>query len=297
MFSDFDNDGDQDIYVANDAGPNFYYMNDGKGKFTDASLTSGTVDEFGNSLGDMGLTVGDFDNDGLFDIFVTTFIDQQKVVYHNQGANQFVDRTTTLGMGMVAFRYSGWGIKFFDFDNDGWLDLFFANGHTMEQLEKQYPAGTFAEPNYMMRNLNGKRFTDVSEAVGIRKIPNKVGRGTTFGDFDNDGDIDVLVINKNDIPTLWRNDGGNSNNWIVLRLEGVRSNRCSIGASVSVNAGGLRRSFEVRGSDSYLSSNDLRVHAGLGNFKEANIEIRWPKRSSRPSFWNRSQSVLVGSRR
>jgi hypothetical protein len=113
VFSDFDNDGDQDIYVANDAGPNFYYINDGKGKFTDSSLTSGTaVDEFGNSLGDMGLTVGDFDNDGLFDIFVTTFIDQQKVVYHNQGANQFVDRTTTLGTsGMVAFRYSGCGIS------------------------------------------------------------------------------------------------------------------------------------------------------------------------------------------
>ena len=277
VFSDFDNDGDQDIYVANDAGPNFYYINAGNGKFQDASLVSGTaVDEFGNALGDMGLTVGDFDNDGLFDIFVTTFIDQPKTLYHNQGANLFLDRTTILGLGTVAYHYSGWGTKFFDFDNDGWLDLFFVNGHTMEQLEKPYPSDPFAEPSYLMRNIKGKEFKDVSEVVGIRKIPNKVGRGTAFGDFDNDGDIDILVINKNDIPTFWRNDGGNSKNWIVLRTEGVKSNRCGIGARVTVTTAGLRRSFEVRGSDSYLSSNDLRVHAGLGDFKEADVEIRWP---------------------
>jgi len=276
-FSDFDNDGDQDIYVANDAGPNFYYINDGHGKFTDASLISGTaVDEFGNSLGDMGLTVGDFDNDGLFDIFVTTFIDQPKTLYHNQGSNLFLDRTTLLGLGTIAFHYSGWGTKFFDFDNDGWLDLFFVNGHTMEQLEKPFPADPFAEPSYLMRNIQGKEFKDVSELVGIRKIPNKVGRGTAFGDFDNDGDIDILVINKNDIPTFWRNDGGNSKNWIVLRTEGVKSNRCGIGARVTVSGDGIRRNFEVRGSDSYLSSNDLRVHAGLADLKEADIEIRWP---------------------
>ncbi len=277
VFCDFDNDGDQDIYVANDAGPNFYYINEGNGKFKDASLISGTaVDEFGNSLGDMGLTVGDFDNDGLFDIFVTTFIDQPKTLYHNQGANLFLDRTTLLGLGTVAYHYSGWGTKFFDFDNDGWLDLFFVNGHTMEQLEKPFPSDPFAEPSYLMRNIAGKEFKDVSEVVGIRKIPNKVGRGTAFGDFDNDGDIDILVINKNDIPTFWRNDGGNSKNWLVLRTEGVKSNRCGIGARVTVSTGGLRRSFEVRGSDSYLSSNDLRVHAGLGDFKEADVEIRWP---------------------
>ncbi len=276
-FSDFDNDGDQDIYVANDAGPNFYYINDGKGKFTDTSLISGTaVDEFGNSLGDMGLTVGDFDNDGLFDIFVTPFIDQQKTLYHNQGANLFLDRTTALGLGMVGFHYSGWGTKFFDFDNDGWLDLFFTNGHTMEQLERHYPDDPFAEPSYLLRNNFGKTFKDASELTGIRKLPNKVGRGAAFGDFDNDGDIDILVVNKNDIPTFWRNDGGNSNNWIVLRTEGVKSNRCGIGARVMVTAGGLRRTFEVRGSDSYLSSNDLRVHAGLADLKEADIEIRWP---------------------
>jgi hypothetical protein len=277
VFSDFDNDGDQDIYVANDAGPNFYYINNGNGKFTDASLASGlAVDEFGNAQGSMGLTVGDFNNDGLQDAFITNFIDQQNTLYQNQGANLFLDRTTNFGLGMVGFHYSGWGTKFFDFDNDGWLDLFITNGHTMEQPEKVFPADPFAEPNYLMRNIQGKEFKDVSEVTGLRKIPNTVGRGTAFGDFDNDGDIDVLVINKNAVPTFLRNDGGNKNNWLILRTEGVKSNRCGIGARVTVAAGGIRRIFDVRGSDSYLSSNDLRVHAGLGGLDQAEVEVRWP---------------------
>jgi hypothetical protein len=277
VFSDFDLDGDQDIYVANDAGPNFYYENNGKGHFNDLSLVSGTaVDEFGNAQGSMGLTAGDFDNNGLQDILITNFIDQVKTLYHNQGGNQFIDRTTTFGLGTVAFHYSGWGTKFFDFDNDMWLDLFMANGHTMEQPEKVYPTDPFAEPNYVMRNLKGKTFEDISEATGIRKIPNKVGRGTAFGDFDNDGDMDLLVINKNDIPTFWRNDGGNAKNWLMIRAEGVKSNRSGIGARMLVKTEGIQRAFEVRASDSYLSSNDLRAHIGLGELTTADIEIYWP---------------------
>jgi enediyne biosynthesis protein E4 len=277
VFSDFDLDGDQDIYVANDAGPNFYYENNGKGHFNDLSLVSGTaVDEFGNAQGSMGLTAGDFDNNGLQDILITNFIDQVKTLYHNQGGNQFIDRTTTFGLGTVAFHYSGWGTKFFDFDNDMWLDLFMANGHTMEQPEKVYPTDPFAEPNYVLRNLKGKTFEDVSEATGIRKIPNKVGRGTAFGDFDNDGDIDFLVINKNDISTFWRNDGGNAKNWLMIRAEGVKSNRSGIGARILVKTEGMQRAFEVRASDSYLSSNDLRAHIGLGELTTADIDIYWP---------------------
>jgi hypothetical protein len=276
VFSDFDNDGDQDIYVANDAGPNFYYINDGKGKFVDASLESGTsVDEFGNAQGSMGLTVGDYNRDGLMDIFITNFIDQRRTIYQNMGSNQFQDSTTNSGIGMIGFPYSGWGTKFFDFDNDGWLDLFFCNGHTMEQPEREFPADTFAEPSYLMRNVQG-RFSDVSKESGIRKLSNKVSRGTAFGDFDNDGDIDMVVIHKNDIPYFLRNDGGNLKNWITLRTEGVKSNRAGIGARVVVSAGKARQIFEVRASDSYLSSNDLRVHAGLDQEKVADVEIRWP---------------------
>ncbi len=276
-FSDFDNDGDLDLYVANDAGPNFYYINNGDGTFIDGSLTSGAAfDEFGNDQGSMGLTVGDFNNDGLTDIFVTNFIDQYNTLYRNQGSHLFLDRSTHVGLGVIGFAYSGWGTKFFDFDNAGWLDLFITNGHTMEQLEEHFPTDTFAEPDYLLRNVNGSEFIDVSEVTGIRKLPNKVGRGTAFGDYDNDGDVDILVINKNDAPFLLRNDGGNANKWLVLRTEGVKSNRCGIGARVEVTGGGIRRQLEVRGSDSYLSSNDMRLHVGLGDLTQADIEIRWP---------------------
>ena len=292
-FSDFDNDSDQDIYIANDAGPNFYYVNDGKGNFTDESLTSGTsVDEFGNVQGSMGLTVGDVNGDGLQDIFITNFVDQPRTLYINQGSNLFQDQTTMFGIGTVAFHYSGWGTKLFDFDNDGWLDIFFTNGHTMEQLEKVYPLDLFANPNYLCRNEQGKRFRDISESVGLRRIPNKVGRGTAFGDYDNDGDIDVLNIHKNDFPYLLRNDGGNSKSWINIRTEGVKSNRCGYGAKVLVKGAGLTRHHEVRASDSYLSSNDPRVHVGLGDVKEADIEIRWPSGQVDKQSESEGQPVL-----
>lgn len=276
-FSDFDNDGDLDLYVANDAGPNFYYINNGDGTYTDGSLTSGaSFDEFGNDQGSMGLTVGDFNNDGLIDIFVTNFIDQYNTLYRNQGSHLFLDRSTQVGLGVIGFGYSGWGTKFFDFDNDGWLDLFIANGHTMEQLEEHFPTDTFAEADYLLRNIDGKQLIDISDTTGIRKLPNRVGRGTAFGDYDNDGDVDILVINKNDAPFLLRNDGGNENKWLVLRTEGVASNRSGIGARIEIAGGGIRRLREVRRSDSYLSSNDIRVHVGLADLTEADIRIRWP---------------------
>ena len=143
-------------------------------------------------------------------------------------------------------------------------------------LEKRFPADTYAQPNYLLRNSAGKRFVDVSNSVGMRKVENRVGRGTAFADFDNDGDVDILVINKNDIPTFLLNSGGNRRNWLAIRTQGVASNRDGIGAKIVVAAGGEQRVFEVRGSDSYLSSNDLRVHVGLGDTTSADIGIRWP---------------------
>jgi hypothetical protein len=276
IFADLDNDGDLDLYVANDAGPNFYYINDGKGKFTDFSFPSGTaVDGSGNTTGSMGLTIGDVNHDGLQELFVANFIDQEKSLYFNEGNNLFRDVTREFGLATIAFHYSSWGTKFFDFDNDGWLDLWIANGHTMEQLEPFFPDDPFAEPIYVLRNIAGKHFEDVSEATGIRQRPDKVGRGAAFADFDNDGDVDVIVINKNDFPTLWRNDGGNARPWIGLRLEGVKGNRDGYGAKIIARTAAMEQMFEARTSDSFLSANDPRLIIGLGDAKEADIEIRW----------------------
>jgi len=277
VFSDFNNDGHQNMYVVCDAGPNIYYINDGKGHFTDFSMSSGTaVDGFGNPQGTMGVWVGDINHDGLQDIVIGTFIQQFKTLYINQGDNLFLDKTSEWGIGNLAYNYSTWGIGLLDFDNDGWLDLWLTNGHTSPQVEKYYPEDTYAEPDYVLRNIGGKRFVDFSERAGIYKIPNKVGRGTAFADFNNDGNMDVLVINKNDIPTLWRNNGVKGRNWLTVRTEGVKSNRAGIGARLTATAGGVRQVFEVRSSGSFLSGNDLRVHVGLADSKEADVEIRWP---------------------
>lgn len=277
VFSDYDDDGDQDIYVANDVGPNFSYRNNSDGTFTDISWESGgSVNEHGEPEGSMGLTIGDYNNDTRLDIFVTNFVGQSNTLYENKGNNNFVDQTATLGLFPVGLNDSGWGTKFIDFDNDGWLDIFISNGHTDERLERHFPTDTYAQPNYMLRNIKAERFVDVSDAVGLRRLQNKVGRGSAFADFDNDGDVDVLVINKNEKPTLLRNDGGNRLNWIAIRTQGVGSNRDGIGTKILLESGGSQRGFEVRASDSYLSSNDMRVHVGLGEATAANIEIRWP---------------------
>jgi enediyne biosynthesis protein E4 len=223
------------------------------------------------------MAVGDFNNDGLMDIFVATWIDETHALFENRGGYNFDDVTTPAGLSAIGYEYCAWGTKFFDYDNDGLLDLWVTFGHTDPQVEKAHPGDPWAEPNYMLRNTLGNRFVDVSAAAGLRKLPSRSGRGTAFADIDNDGDTDVLIVNKNDAPTLLRNDGGNRNNWLTIRAEGVKSNRSGIGARIAVTAGGKRRIFDVRSSESYLSSNDLRVQIGMANLPQADtIEIRWP---------------------
>ena len=225
----------------------------------------------------MGVTVGDYNNDGLIDVYISNWIDQEKTLYENQGSHSFADVTMTRGLAQIGYQYCGWGTEFFDFDNDGWLDLWVSFGHTDPQVERSHPEDSFAEPNYLLQNRMGRKFVDVSEIVGLRNRNAHSGRGAAFADIDNDGDVDVLVINKNDVPTLFRNDGGNRNNWLTIRTEGVKSNRSGIGARITVSAQGIRRNFDVRSSESYLSGNDVRVHVGMADLKQADlIEVRWP---------------------
>ena len=278
VFGDFNNNGRQDIYQVNDSGMSFFYVNNGDGTFRDASFESGlALDGFGNVHGIMGVTVGDYNNDGRMDIFIADWIKQDKTLYENQGSYVFADVTADRGIAQLGHEYCGWGTRLFDFDNDGWLDIWVTFGHTDPQVEKGSPEHTFAEPNYILRNLEGKKFEDVSEATGLRKLPPRSGRGVAFGDFDNDGDVDLVIVNKNAAPTLLRNDGGNRRNWLEIRAEGVQSNRSGIGARIAVVAAGKRRVFDVRNNESYLSSNDLRVPIGMADLKQADeIEVRWP---------------------
>ncbi len=278
VFGDFNNDGLQDIYQVNDSGPNFFYINNGDGTFREASYESGlAVDGDGNPQGTMGVTVGDYNNDGLMDILISNWVEQYKTLYENEGSHRFQDVTILKGLAQLGYKYCGWGTKLFDFDNDGWLDIWMTFGHTDPQVGKVYPDDPFAEPTYLLRSIEGKSFVDVSEMVGLRKEKPHSGRGVAFADIDNDGDVDVLIINKNDFPTLLRNDGGNRRNWIVIRTEGIKSNRSGIGARLTVTAGGVRRIFDVRSNESYLSSNDPRVFIGMASLQQADrIEIRWP---------------------
>lgn len=182
------------------------------------------------------------------------------------------------------------GLTVGDYNNDGWLDLFVTNGHTDGRLELSFRSDTYAEPNYVLRNESGSLFVDVSDHTGLRAMKVRVGRGTAFADFDNDGDVDVLLVNKNDRPAFLLNDGGNRRNWLARRTQGGTGNRDGIGAKAVVTAEGQRRFFEVRGSDSYLSSNDMRIHVGLGESTSANVTIRWAS-----GVEDRHEGVAAGS--
>jgi enediyne biosynthesis protein E4 len=270
--SDFDDDGLIDIFVANDSTPNFHYRNQGNGTFKEIGFLAGdAVNENGSEQGSMGVTVGDYDHDGKLDLFVTNFDDEYNVLYHNNGHNSFTDVSYAAKVAAVSLPYVGWGTKFFDYDNDGWVDIFVANGHVYPQLP------SYRQRRLLHRNNHDGTFTEVSAQFGAMLTENRASRGVAFGDIDNDGDVDLLIADLDGPPQLLRNDGGNTNNSILIKTVGVKSNRSGIGARVKVVAGDLIQLDEVRSGDSYISQSDLRLHFGLEKRTKVDlIEVRWP---------------------
>jgi tetratricopeptide (TPR) repeat protein len=274
---DFDDDGDLDVYVADDSEPNLLFRNDGDWRFTETgTLVGAAYSENGRAQAGMGVDAGDFDNDGDLDLYVTNFTDDVNTLYQNQGDGWFVDGTYAAGMGSVVRPYLGWAAGFFDYDNDGWLDLFVANGHVYPQLE-EHPAGLrYAQRNLLYRNHSG-RFEEIGRNAGPGWLVEKVSRAAALSDYDNDGDIDLAVVNLNDVPTLLHNDGGNRNNWLGLKLIGSDSNRDAIGARVTVRAGDIVQVRQVQRGRGFQGQCDPRLVFGLGDRQRVDaVEILWP---------------------
>ncbi len=274
---DFDNDGWPDIYVAVDSMPSIMYRNKHDGTFEDVALDAGcALNGDGHEQAGMGVGVGDYDCDGWLDIFKTNFTDDTCDLYRNAGDGTFEDATSASGVG-VNNQYVAWGCGFVDYDNDGWADIIQTNGHVYPEVERSNPKAQFKQPRIVYHNLRNGKFEDVSAQMGPGISERYSSRGAAFGDYDNDGDIDVLVLNMNDVPSLLRNDGGNKNNWIKIKLIGMHCNRTAVGARVRVVTAGHAQIDEVHTGGSVMSQSDLRLHFGVGQAKKIDsIEVKWP---------------------
>jgi hypothetical protein len=274
---DFDNDDWPDIYIAVDSEPSILYHNNHDGTFEDISVMAGVAyNEDGQEQAGMGVGVADYDMDGWLDIFKTHFQDDTCVLYHNNGDGTWTDVTFVSGVG-INTRYVNWGAGFVDYDNDGWPDIFHVTGHVYPEITQYNLDAEFLSPRIVYRNLGNGKFKEVSAQMGPGVAARYSSRGCAFGDYDNDGDIDVLVLNMNDVPSLLRNDGGNRNNWIKIKLIGTKCNRTAIGARVRVVTGNHAQIDEVHSGTSVMSQSDLRLHFGLGQVKLVDlIEVKWP---------------------
>ena len=272
---DYDNDGRIDIYVANDTTPNFLYRNVGDGRFVDIGPFAGTAyNEYGVAEGGMGVDFGDYNNDGALDIFVTNFSNETNTLYHNTADGALIDFTNIAGLGEVSFLKLAFGTKFFDANNDGTLDIFVANGHL---YPTESDALEYAQADQLFINIGEGTFVDVSEGSGEYFSTKRVGRGAAFGDYDNDGDTDIFVVNLNQEGALLRNEGGNRHNWLTIKAVGVNSNRDGIGARIEVVTHSHSQMKEVQAGSSYLSGHDLRLLFGLGiQTKAEEVKITWP---------------------
>ena len=277
MFSDLDNDTDLDLYVANDTSTNHVYRNDGDGKFTDVSVESWAAD----FRGSMGLTAGDYDADGDIDLFMSHWVDEENALYrnlfHEDGGTQpirFVDESYTALLAETSIKQIGWGTAFFDYDNDADLDIFVTNGSTFQELQR--PEVLIPQADMLFRNEGDSVFADVSETAGITKLPIRVGRGAAFGDYDNDGDVDIFVVNNHAPPTLLRNEGGNRNNWIQVKLVGSGANRDAIGAKVHIKTADRTQLREIYAGDSYMSFSSLIAAFGVGTATQIEtLQVTW----------------------
>jgi len=274
--ADFDDDGWPDIFVACDSTPSILYRNNGNGTFTDIALEAGVAyNEDGREQAGMGIAVGDVTNSGRLDIFKTHFADDTPILYCNKGKSHFEDITAKAGFGAFT-RYVGWGAGFADFDNDGFLDLLFVNGNVYPELEQFFKGYKYRNPRILLHNMGTGAFENVSDRSGPAIMEQHSSRGCAFGDFDNDGNVDVVVMNMGEPPSLLRNETSNDNHWLKLKLIGTKSNRSAIGAKAFVSSEGRRQRQEVLSQSSFYSQSDLRLHFGLGSANTADVEIQWP---------------------
>ncbi len=274
---DYNSDGWPDIFVANDTEPNRLYRNNGDGTFGEEGVGAGVAyGEDGVARGAMGVDAADYDRSGRPHLLVGNFSNQMLGLYHNEGNSLFVDEAPRSSVGRQSLLTLTFGAFFFDFDLDGWLDIFAANGHIEEEIQNVQPKVTFAQPPHLFRNLGNGKFEEVTRQVGGDLARPVVARGAAYGDYDRDGDLDILISTNNGPAILYRNEGGNRNNWLALKLEGTKSNRSALGAVVRVRSAGGRQWQMVRSGSSYCSQSQLAVTFGLGKDREAEVEIEWP---------------------
>ncbi len=278
VWTDVDDDGWVDLFVANDSGPNFLYHNNHNGTLTETGFLAGVaVGEDGNEQGSMGVTVGDYMHTGRLGIFVSNFVDEYDALYRHDTPLMFTDVSFSAGTAKVMGPYVGWGTSFFDYDNDSWPDLLVVNGHVYPQVDSVNVGSTYAQRILLFHNEGNGTFKEVAAQSGEALMQRRVGRGAGFGDIDNDGDIDVVINNVDGKPTILRNEGGNRNNWVTIKTVAPPPNRDALGARVKVVSGDLVQWDEVRSGGSYISASDLRLHYGLGDRTQIDlIEIHWP---------------------
>ena len=274
--ADLDEDGWPDIYVACDSTPSLLFMNNHDGTFREEGVVRGVaLSDDGEEQAGMGVGIGDYDLDGHLDLFKTHFTEDSCVLYHNDGKGNFDDVTRQSHIG-VETRYVCWGTGIFDLDNDGYPDIFISTGNVYPEVERTLSQYAYKTPRAVFRNLGNNTFEELVELAGPGVAAAHSGRGCAFGDFDNDGDIDILIINMNEPPSLLRNDVQGKQNWIKVKLEGVKSNRSAIGARVLARYGGKTQAQSLVSQSSFYSCNDPRLHFGLGDHTSVDLEVHWP---------------------